>query len=125
MSILPSDTNLAKTAVVKAGYHLLGDIGATNARFALMENGAIGEVASFDVAAYEAFADAARAFLTGVGNKASIDAALLAVAGPIEAARCTLTNCSWEIDAEKLAKCSSPVFVSSMTSKLSPIPYLP
>jgi hypothetical protein len=44
---------------ILARHVLLGDIGATNARFALLANGALGSVKSFDVARFARFADAA------------------------------------------------------------------
>jgi glucokinase len=81
---------------------LLGDIGATNARFALLANGALGPVKSFDVAGFARFADAAAIFLKDHCQKIEITNAVLAVAGPIEWERCVLTNSSWVIDAREL-----------------------
>ena len=48
---------------ISAEQVLLGDIGATNARFALLANGAVGPVKSFDVARFAQFADAVATFL--------------------------------------------------------------
>ena len=42
---------------------LLGDIGATNARFCLLSNGTLGPVANFEVARYPRFADVVTDFL--------------------------------------------------------------
>jgi glucokinase len=81
---------------------LLGDIGATNARFALLVDGALGPVKSFDVASFARFADAAAIFLKDHCRQLEISNAVLAVAGPIEGQRCVLTNCSWVIDAREL-----------------------
>ena len=81
---------------------LLGDIGATNARFALLANGALGPVKSLDVAEFPRFADAAATFLKDHCQQIEITNAVLAVAGPIEGERCVLTNCSWVIDAREL-----------------------
>src|ERR1700733_6037450 len=80
---------------------LLGDIGATNARFALLANGALGPVKRFDVAEFARFVDAAATFLKDHCQH-EITNAVLAVAGPIEGERCVLTNCSWVIDAREL-----------------------
>lgn len=80
---------------------LLGDIGATNARFALLTDGALGLIESIAVADYPRFTDAIEAFLTR-DRRAPIAGAVLAVAGPVEAERCALTNCSWLIDAAEL-----------------------
>jgi len=81
---------------------LLGDIGATNARFALLTNGLLGEVISFDVASFPRFADAAAVFLKNHGQQIDITKAVIAVAGPVERNRCALTNCSWIIDAQEM-----------------------
>ncbi len=81
---------------------LLGDIGATNARFALLADGQFGPVKSFDVAGFLRFTDAAAIFLKEHCDRAAVTEAVLAVAGPVEADRCVLTNCSWVIDAREL-----------------------
>jgi glucokinase len=81
---------------------LLGDIGATNARFALLADGQVGPVKSFDVAGFPRFTDAAAMFLKKHCDGADLTEALFAVAGPVEADRCVLTNCSWVIDAREL-----------------------
>ena len=83
---------------------LLGDIGATNARFALLANGQLGPVKRLDVAEFPRFADAAAAFLKDHCQQIEITNAILAVAGPIEGERCVLTNCSWVIDARELCE---------------------
>src|SRR3984957_18649967 len=87
---------------ILAKHVLLGDIGATNARFALLANGALGPVKSFDVAEFARFADAAATFLKDHCQQTKVTNAILAVAGPIERERCVLTNCSWVIDAREL-----------------------
>jgi glucokinase len=78
---------------------LLGDIGATNARFALLANGAVGPVTSFEVARFARFADAVAAFLKDHCQHGEIGSAVFAVAGPVQGDRCALTNCSWVVDA--------------------------
>jgi glucokinase len=81
---------------------LLGDIGATNARFALLTNGIVGQVTSFDVARFPRFADAAAAFLKDHGQQIDVTKAVIAVAGPVEGNRCALTNCAWVVDAREM-----------------------
>ena len=81
---------------------LLGDIGATNARFALLADGQLGPVKSFDVVGFPRFTDAAAIFLKEHCDRAAVTKAVLAVAGPVEADGCVLTNCSWVIDAREL-----------------------
>jgi len=75
---------------------LLGDIGATNARFAVLADGKLGPISWLKVAQYPAFADALSEYL-GRGNT-TFSTALLAVAGPVEDGLCTLTNRAWTID---------------------------
>jgi glucokinase len=83
---------------------LLGDIGATNARFALLANGVLGAVKSFNVAEFAHFTDAAGAFLEEERRQRRVTHALLAVAGPVEGNRSVLTNSHWVIDAGDLRK---------------------
>src|SRR5207247_3390452 len=73
---------------------LLGDIGATNARLALFKDGALGPVEWMAAAEYAQFPDAVEAFLAKRGRPL-ITAALLAVAGPVEANRARMTNRGW------------------------------
>jgi glucokinase len=81
---------------------LLGDIGATNARFSLLANGVLGPVTELAVARYPRFLDVVAAFLNNHRDQAPITHALLAVAGPVEGERSKLTNCPWVIDGDEL-----------------------
>jgi glucokinase len=81
---------------------LLGDIGATNARLALMSNGRLGPIEWFTVAEFARFTDAVDAFVERHCRHVSVPEALLAVAGPVAGDRCVLTNCPWTIDAPEL-----------------------
>ena len=79
---------------------LLGDIGATNARFALASKDVLGPVTTFEVAKYPQFMDALAVFLEKVS--VPITRAVIAVAGPIVGQRAKLTNQAWTIDADEL-----------------------
>ena len=81
---------------------LLGDIGATNARFALLADGVLGPVTWIEVARYPRFADAIGGFLKTQFREMPVTDALLAVAGPVEAERCSFTNSSWAIDGREM-----------------------
>jgi glucokinase len=81
---------------------LLGDIGATNARFAEQEDGRLTRLTSFEVASFSKFEDALRAYLNGCASIADFTGGLLAVAGPIYNGRATLTNTPWCIDPSEL-----------------------
>ena len=81
---------------------LLGDIGATNARFALLMNGVLGAVSSFEVAKFGRFADVVATFLKDHCREFRVKHAVLAIAGPVKGERTFLTNCSWVIDTPEL-----------------------
>ena len=83
-------------------HRLLGDIGATNVRFALLSNGVLGPIKWFTVAEFPRFTDAVNAFLDYHCRQVSVREALLAVAGPVNNDRCVLTNSAWAIDAPEL-----------------------
>jgi glucokinase len=80
---------------------LLADIGATNARFALLAGGTLGAVKNLEVGAFDRFTDAVNVFLKDSGGT-PVTHAVVAVAGPVHGQRCVLTNCDWTIDAEQL-----------------------
>lgn len=82
---------------------LLGDIGATNARFALIEAGDFSALEWMTDADYPQFLHAVEAFLERRGRP-TLTAALLAVAGPVDDNCCQLTNRPWLIDGEDLRR---------------------
>ena len=79
---------------------LLGDIGATNARFALASKDELGQVRSFEVAKFPQFMDALAAFREEFSSP--ITEAVIAVAGPVVEQHAKLTNQAWTIDADEL-----------------------
>src|SRR5450631_3881022 len=81
---------------------LLGDIGATNARFAVLANGVLGPIKWIEVARYPQFDHAVEEFLLTQFRQRPVTNALLAVAGLVEDERCTFTNCSWTIDGHEI-----------------------
>jgi glucokinase len=85
-----------------ADYILLGDIGATNARFALVSNGNLNAISTYEVAKFGQFTDVLTIFLKEHSRQTQIDQALLAIAGPVKGERVALTNCSWVIDIREL-----------------------
>lgn len=80
---------------------LIGDIGGTQARFALAEGGTFGAVVAQRVAEHATPLAALRAALAVLGPAGS---AILAIAGPIEGDHARLTNGAWEFDAPALAR---------------------
>jgi glucokinase len=80
---------------------VLGDIGGTNVRFAVLTDGALGAIAHMAVADYESFGDALAAFLAR--QPEPIRSAVFGVAGVVEGKRCALTNSPWVVDAAELS----------------------
>ncbi|HYR66326.1 MAG TPA: glucokinase [Reyranella sp.] len=81
---------------------LLADIGATNARFALLIGADIGALATYAVADYASPIEAARAFLAGPAAGHAPKRALIAAAGPVVNGRVVLTNAAWTVDAQRI-----------------------
>ena len=81
---------------------LLGDIGGTHARFAILADDRIGSSETLAVRDYPRFADSLAAFLSRHSEARAFARLFLACAGPIENERCELTNSSWIIDAAEL-----------------------
>jgi glucokinase len=82
---------------------LLGDIGGTTARFAVLTGDALGPVEHLAVSQHRSMAHAVDNYLAGRGGDHDrVGAAVLGVAGPIENGRAVLVNSQWVIDAAEL-----------------------
>jgi len=81
---------------------LLGDIGGTNARFAVLIGGELAEVEQVMVADHPSFGAAIATFLARQQPRPDIGAAVLAIAGPVRGEFCAITNSPWMIDAVEL-----------------------
>ncbi|MGK7868277.1 glucokinase [Falsiroseomonas sp. E2-1-a20] len=82
---------------------LLADIGGTNARFALLEDGQVGDPAILPVAAYPTPEDAIAAALVLLRPRTPVDRAVLAVAGPVLEEPVHLTNAPWALRSGAIA----------------------
>jgi glucokinase len=83
---------------------LLADIGGTNARFALMDNGEIGIIDHFKVADFRSVTEAISTFLErGAPDRRPVTA-VFGVAGPVDNNRCVITNSQWLIDGASLVQ---------------------
>jgi glucokinase len=80
---------------------LLGDIGGTNARFALYDGHILGPVANRPVADFAGPVDAIQDVLAGADGERP-QQAILAVAGPVEDGYASLTNGCWRFVAADL-----------------------
>jgi glucokinase len=81
---------------------LLADIGATNARFALLAEGNVKAVTAYHVKDYPTPVDAARVFLAGPAGGAKPDLAVIAAAGPVVNGRVTMVNAAWYVDEAEI-----------------------
>ena len=83
---------------------LLGDVGGTNARLALAQDGAVlsRSLCRFRGDDFDEFDDVLRHYLQQQGSPA-IDAVCIAVAGPVSDGRARLTNRDWQFDQARLA----------------------
>ena len=81
---------------------LLGDIGGTTARFALVVGGKLGPIGHFPVRDFPTVTDALAQFLGPQPPRLST--ALLGVAGPVDGGRCVVTNSHWIVDGHELRR---------------------
>jgi len=86
------------------GSALIADIGATNARFALLDGTVLSASETYAVADYASPIEAARAFLAGPAKGHTPKSALIAAAGPVDRGRITLTNAGWVVDSDRIGK---------------------
>lgn len=81
---------------------LLGDIGGTNARFAILDRGMIGPIECIRVAGCSGLIEAIRQYLRGRAENISVKQAVLGLAGTVENNRCEITNSGWVADGRML-----------------------
>lgn len=83
---------------------LLADIGATNARFALLSEGGLGAVLTLAVESHETSYDAIAEALQRLGSAEVPQSAALAFAGPVGEEHATMTNAGWDTTADELRR---------------------
>ena len=81
---------------------LLADVGATNARFALLAGDDVEAVTTYHVRDYPTPVAAARVFLAGPAGGAQPDIAVIAAAGPVVNGRVTMVNAAWYVDETEI-----------------------
>lgn len=85
-----------------SGSILLGDIGGTNARFAILDRGTIGPIEYIKVAGCSGVIEAIGKFLGERAESVPPKHAVLALAGAVENDRCEMTNSGWIVDVPLL-----------------------
>jgi glucokinase len=107
---------------------IIGDIGGTNARFAVAENGKYSNLKHVEVSKYASLHDALTDYLTSLPGTRRPAMAALAVAGPVTGDLVALTNLSWRFSIDDLKKSltlSSLKVVNDFTATAMAVPHLP
>jgi glucokinase len=88
------------------GSALIGDIGATNARFALLQDGTATSIRVLPVASHASLHDAIHAYFEGLGRSGETRPriAAVAVAGPVTGDFLSFTNHPWSFSISGLAR---------------------
>ena len=81
---------------------LLGDIGGTNARFALCEGLSIRDVRQLHCADYSNIDQAVASYLNSVGERQSVQEAALDIAAPLSGDHISMTNHNWRFSVSEL-----------------------
>lgn len=81
---------------MSSSYGLIADIGATNARFALADEHGFHDQQVLACADYPGLAEAARAYLDGLGKDVRPTRAAVAIAGPVTGDYFEMTNHAWK-----------------------------
>jgi glucokinase len=111
-----------------SGLRIIGDIGGTNARFAVAENGRYGELQHVEVSRYASLHDALTDYLNGLPATRRPTAAALDIAGPVFGDMVGLTNAGWRFSIAELKKSlalSSLKVVNDFAAAAMSVPYLP
>jgi len=112
-----------------SGLRLIGDIGGTNARFAIAENGSYRELKHVEVDRYPSLHDALSDYLSTLssGERTHLTGAL-AIAGPVLGDKISMTNKAWSFSIEQLKRSlnlTSLVVVNDFAANARAIPHLP
>jgi glucokinase len=81
---------------------LLGDIGGTNARFAVLTGNTLGPITHLSVSHHRSLIEAVDSFLGSRQDRDTIAGAVLGVAAPVEGGRSVLVNSGWVVDVDEL-----------------------
>jgi glucokinase len=107
---------------------IIGDIGGTNARFAVAENGRYGELRHVEVSRYASLHDALTDYLSALPGIKRPTAAVLDIAGPVFGDVVGLTNAGWRFSIAELRKSlalSILKVVNDFAAAAMSVPYLP
>lgn len=111
-----------------SGLRVIGDIGGTNARFALAENGRYSELRHVEVKKYPSLHDALTDYLGALPGTRRPTAAALDIAGPVFGDVVGLTNAGWRFSIAELKQSlalSTLKVVNDFAAAAISVPYLP
>jgi glucokinase len=107
---------------------IIGDIGGTNARFAVAQNGAYGELAHMPVARYASLGEALADYVAKLPSGLRPQQGAFAVAGPVFGDDVALTNLDWSFSIAEMKRnlgFSSLLVVNDFAATAMSVPYLP
>ena len=112
-------------------FGLVGDLGGTNARFAIAAVEAhrpvLTDCAALPAAEFRTPQAAARAYLNQIGIRRPLDFAVFAVAGPVTDGYVRFTNLAWELSAKVMGTelgCDRVRLVNDFTAMAKSVPAL-
>jgi glucokinase len=108
---------------------VIGDIGGTNARFAIAEDGQYRELKHVEVSKFASLHDALTDYLGGLPSalRTGLDGAI-AIAGPVSGDKVALTNAGWSFSTSALKQSlglNSLKIVNDFAATAMSIPHLP
>ena len=110
-----------------SGARLIGDIGGTNARFAVAKDGRLDHIRVLHTGAHPSFADALREYLSALPADARPSLAAVAIAGPVAADAVALTNHKWSFSIARTKHdfgFSEFLVVNDFAATAMAVPYL-
>jgi len=113
---------------VVAALRVIGDIGGTNARFAIAENGKYRELRHVAVSEYATLQEALSEYLHALPGGVRPTSVALAVAGPVSSGKVELTNLNWSFSIAALQAelgLSQLVVINDFAATAIAVPYLP
>ena len=107
---------------------IIGDIGGTNARFAVAEDGQYRNLSHVEVKKHASLHDALKSYIDGLALSPPPSEAALAIAGPVFGDKIALTNHGWSFSISELKqslKLTSLVVMNDFAATALSVPYLP
>ncbi len=107
---------------------LIADIGGTNARFAIAQNGSYIELEHVEVHKFASLHDAIAAYLAKLPSHLRPSEAVIDVAGPVLSDQVTLTNLGWSFSITELKQAlglNALKVLNDFAAAAMAVPYLP